>query len=1209
MSGIISRNTRVQFAFMALLLGCIPFVSGFQKPERPKLPNIDKRLEQANAGIAPLPPGKQVALERLRQHLPQVQIDFEPVTGSPKLIRAMDGFLTGRKGQGRGVSAQDTAGIPANDPNRGLKAFLKRNKELFGHGPEILEKLQLQRDFVVPHNGMRTTIWEQKLDAIPIFEAVLISHTTKQGELVQISCGLPADAAGAAERGIGNRATAIARPKITARRAVRLAAQNVGEVLEETDVTLDLQPNPGATKAQKASAPVLKGEADVHLIWVPVSADKMRLCWDIIFTSRSRGEMFRVLIDTQTGECWVRYCLTQYLSDASFRVYTSDSPSPFSPGHPTPLSTQPVLVDRNLVTLSALNTNASPNGWIDDGVNETIGNNVHAQLDRNADNMPDLPRPSGTPFRVFDFPMDLNTQDPTNYSSAAVAQLFYTCNWMHDRLYELGFNEASGNFQVTNFARGGLGNDPLQADAQDGEGANNANMSTPPDGLAPRLQMFLFTRPSPRRDGDFDAEIVLHEYTHGLSNRRVGGGVGLSAIQSEGLGEGWSDFYALALLSEATDNIHGNYAKGAYVTHLVIPGFTQNYYYGIRRYPYSTDMTKNPLTFKDIDPAQASPHSGVPLSPWFAPFNSNAAGEVHNQGEVWCAALWEARANLIAKYGFEVGNRLSLQLVTDGMNLSPANPNFLQARDAIIQADRVNSGGANFRELWTAFAKRGMGFSAGSPWSSTTVGVREAFDLPDDLQISPLHDIVTRGPVGGPFSLNGGTYYLTNIGSTAFGWSLISTSAWLDVGPNSGMVSPGGGSKSVSVVLNSNAYTLPMGLHNATLLFSNQTSANIQTRTFSLHVGLPDYFTEWFQGKTNDLAFQSWTFTPDGSQSYYSVCRATITNFYTEPGGGTNVYMTDDSSMQVILSSNATVALYGRRTNTFFIASNGYITFNQGDDQYNESFYYHFLVPRIAALFDDLNPSGGGTISWKELSNRVAVTWLNVPEYGVPDGNSFQIELFFDGRIRVSYLNVTAKDGLAGLSNGQGIPSDFDETDLTGFGLCGATLFLSLPANATEGEGVLTNLGNLMLSMRLSSNLVVELACSNTNEVSVPPTVLIPAGETNAVFNVSILDDVLLDGTQTALITASAPGLNGGQASVRVLDNETATLHLVVPAFVTEGDTNVQAQLTISASAGCRGVRQSALDLWRLNCASRPAFFCQQARPQRFSPSPSTTMG
>src|SRR5437899_9845725 len=115
------------------------------------------------------------------------------------------------------------------------------------------------------------------------------------------------------------------------------------------------------------------------------------------------------------------------------------------------------------------------------------------------------PPPQGSPNRVFDFNLDLNN-DPSQYTGASVVNLFYWCNWMHDKLYELGFTEAAGNFQSNNFSRGGLGNDAVQADAQDGSGINNANFSTPPDGSPGRMQMFLWNGPSPARDGDLDAE-------------------------------------------------------------------------------------------------------------------------------------------------------------------------------------------------------------------------------------------------------------------------------------------------------------------------------------------------------------------------------------------------------------------------------------------------------------------------------------------------------------------------------------------------------------------------------------------------------------------------------------------------------------------------------------------------------------------------------
>jgi hypothetical protein len=91
--------------------------------------------------------------------------------------------------------------------------------------------------------------------------------------------------------------------------------------------------------------------------------------------------------------------------------------------------------------------------------------------------------------------------------------------------------------------------------------------------------------------------------------------------------------------------------------------------------------------------------------------------------------LWEVRANLIKKHGFAPGNSLALQLVTDGLKLSPPNPNWVQARDAILLADRVLTGGANETELWAAFAKRGLGYSAKAPPSYGNSGLVEACDL------------------------------------------------------------------------------------------------------------------------------------------------------------------------------------------------------------------------------------------------------------------------------------------------------------------------------------------------------------------------------------------------------------------------------------------------------------------------------------------------
>jgi len=1134
------KFSKVGAVTTAILLLCTGNIWAFKATERKALPDLDHRHARADARKA-LPVEKTTALRNLQSRVPGAKVEFDLLTGSPKLVTASGGFLTGRDGKGAAVSASTLAGFGLADSHRVTKAFLKEHRALFGHGPEALDKARVVRDYTTAHNGMRTVIWEQQVDGIPVFQAALISHLTSKSELVSISDLFVADANQAAARGTPNRAALIGASGVPARSALAIAAQSVGEQLTVEKVTAAGAVADGAEQRQKLNAPGLNGDSDAKRIWVPTDKDTLRLCWDIVLTSRQRGEMFRVLVDAGTGQVLVRQCLTKYISDASYRVFTSDSPSPFSPGHSTPLTNQPPLAPRTLVTLPALNTNASPNGWIEDGLNETRGNNADAHTDRNADNSPDLPRPQGSPFRVFDFPMDLNTQDPTNYAAAAVVQLFYVCNWMHDRLYELGFTEAAGNFQVNNFGRGGFGNDAVQADAQDGSGTDNANMSTPPDGFAPRMQMYVFTQMSPRRDGDLDAEIVLHEYTHGLSWRLVGGGQALGTSQSDGLGEGWSDWYGLSLLSEPGDDVNGCYAAGAYASHRIGgPNDLQNYYFGIRRYPYSTDLAKNPLTFKDIDPAQADNClSGAPYhTAMFGPCSSSGADEVHSQGEVWCVTLWEARANLIAKYGWAIGNQLILQLVTDGMKLTPPQPNFLQARDGILLADQVNNAGANLPELWAAFARRGMGFSATSTHSTTTAGVQESFDVPDVLRITPANGFTSRGEVGGPFDISSQILVLTNTGTNLLQWTLVNTSVWLNAAPAGGTLAPGS-STPVTASLNATAHTLPLGIYTATVWFSNLVTSVGQSRTFTLRVGQLDYFTELFSGD-NDLDFQSFTFTPNGGPHFYSVCREVATNFPTSPGGGTPVFLTDDSYSFVSLPGTNTVAIYHRRSNVFFIGSNGYLTMDSGDDDYLESFATHFLLPRVSGVFDDLNPTDGGAISWKQTPDRVAVTFENVREYASAATVSFQIELFYEDTIRITYLGVGVADGLAGLSAGEGVPIGFEESNFDGYDGCAPpddlliTPTTGLVARGYEGGPftpsnltyTLSNVGTNPLNWRAShTQSWVTLSTAGGS--------LIPGASTSLVVSLNPQAGSLLSGTYADGVTFT--NLSSGYPQDRVM--------------------------------------------------------------------------
>ncbi|MFN0068006.1 MAG: M36 family metallopeptidase [Limisphaerales bacterium] len=1156
-----SSRLRARLLVPLLLAGMTALA--VHRPHTPSLPDYDRRLAEPLAADATAK--RDQAATRLAARVQGLRTEYDALLHSPAWVGSGRALLTGPAGRG-GAVLQGSVGAPASPAGRqhpALHHFLEEHRDLFGHGAEVLDGATVAREFVTPATGMKTVVWQQQVEGVPVFEAVLIGHTTKDGALVNLSSRFLPRPAEAAARGPAVQGARAAAADITAEEAVARAAADVGDTVGAYQVAAVAGGESGPGGLRRFRAPPLAGDAHVRQTWLPVSRTALRRCWDVVLTSRARGEMFRVLVDAKTGEVWLRRGLTAHVSEATYQVFTSDSPTPFSPGHSLPSAAQPPEVARTRVVTAALSTNASPLGWIGDGGNETRGNNVAAHLDLNADNQPDLPRPQGSPARTFAPPLDLR-QNPGSYRDLSVVQLFYWCNWMHDRLYELGFTEAAGNFQADNLGRGGLGGDALEADAQDGSGVNNANMATPPDGIPPRMQMFVFTGPEPDRDSSLDAEIVLHEYTHGLSNRRVGGGVGISALQSAGMGEGWSDFYGLALLSEPGDDPDATYAAGAYASRELQPGFLENHYFGIRRYPYSTDLAKNPLTFKDVDPSQASPHTGVPISPVMAAIPANA---VHAQGEVWCVTLWEARANLIRKHGPEPGNRLILQLVTDGMNLSPPNPNFLQARDAIIQADLVANGGANFRELWLAFAKRGMGAVATSPSSATTSGVREAYDLPDDLAVAPGQGLVFTGPVGGPFDPPTAVFTLANTGTNELTWRARSGAGWLGVLPAGGTLATGAPPVEVTVAVNAAGGLYAAGLHPGVLEFENVGSGVVQAREVALGVDLPDRFTELFTGDAGRLAGQMLTFTPDGSPAGYSVCRETAGRFPTDPRFGRRLFMSDDAYAEIFPASGAEVTLFSRRFARVYVGSNGYLTFGGGDADYTPSAEHHFAQARVTGLLADLNPEQGGQLSWRQTADRLAVTWETVPEYGTTNRNSFQIEMFFDGRVRLTHLVVEAGTAVAGLSAGGGVPPGFKESDLTGYGACLPALLVELPALLRESDGLLRGAGRVRLPSPAAAVVRVLLESAVMTDLWVPAEVTVPAGQSEAAFDLKMQEDGEPDGARRVAVRARADGYLAGAATVLITDAESGALVLVLPATTREDAGLVTGEVSVAAPA------------------------------------------
>ncbi|MBK8259471.1 MAG: M36 family metallopeptidase [Polyangiaceae bacterium] len=231
---------------------------------------------------------------------------------------------------------------------------------------------------------------------------------------------------------------------------------------------------------------------------------------DVAVGKATSSDLYGYVIAAQTGEILMRRHL---VSDAAFKYRVwADPTSPFTPTggpqadfapHPTgvPDGSFPPFVAPEFISMEGFNTNPNNQAdpWLDAAATVTTGNNVDSYADLNAPDGfsgGDI-RPTTTSAQTFDRTYD--TLAPPAISQdqvmASATQLFYVTNWLHDYFYDSGFNESAGNAQQSNFGRGGVEGDRMNAEAQDGEGTDNANMTTPADGGSPRMQMYIWTSP------------------------------------------------------------------------------------------------------------------------------------------------------------------------------------------------------------------------------------------------------------------------------------------------------------------------------------------------------------------------------------------------------------------------------------------------------------------------------------------------------------------------------------------------------------------------------------------------------------------------------------------------------------------------------------------------------------------------------------------
>ena len=487
-----------------------------------------------------------------------------------------------------------------------------------------------------------------------------------------------------------------------------------------------------------------------RLVYVLTDDGQLELAWTLSIEAMQISEWYEVRVSASTGQVlnkgsYVNSCdfgHTHEENHETWHYHKENMPQVNSSllltgvynVFPMPVES-PYFGSRALVSADdAVNLNASPFGWHDtNGVEgpeytTTRGNNVNAYEDGN--NQGFQPNPGSS--LVFDYPFDQNYSNSTPYEAAAITNLFYWNNIIHDVFYEYGFDEVSGNFQQNNYGNGGLGNDYVRAEAQDGSGTCNANFATPADGGNPTMQMYVCGN----KDGDFDNVVITHEYGHGISNRLTGGPATTGCLwNNEQMGEGWSDWFGLMLTMKEGDQATDARGIGTYLFGQGPNGP------GIRAYKYSTDMTVNPHTYNSIKTA------AVP----------------HGVGSVWAVMLWDLTWALIDEYGFDAdiyngtgGNNIAMTLVVEALKLQPCSPGFVDGRDAILEADFLLYGGANQCLIWDVFARRGLGVSASQGSSGSTNDGVEAFDTPSaEAEFIAPNDVCIETPF--MTGLSGGT--------------------------------------------------------------------------------------------------------------------------------------------------------------------------------------------------------------------------------------------------------------------------------------------------------------------------------------------------------------------------------------------------------------------------------------------------------------------
>jgi extracellular elastinolytic metalloproteinase len=635
-------------------------------------------------------------------------LELSGTTGTVRYLADLDGYLTARS---------------SRSPQTVALGYVRAHAAALGLTRADVRTLHLHRDYR-DIAGVHHLFFTQRIGGHTLARTGLIASVTRGGRLLTLG-GMPV-----------SRATSRSLPAAS-----------------------ELTITSGAQALALAGGTSAAGDDSAERI-VFDTGTELRPAWETVVTSSATPAT--TVTDAVTGETLLRTPLTHY-EHSTGRVFR------FFPG--ARRGGRQVGVD------------FTAHGWLSAHATTLRGNNSHTYSD-----VDDNDRPSrseevhqlrgqswGYHLRPFDlgfarsfcgkpWPCSWNPNQAYSWRvnrAQNATQVFYFVNNWHDHLQRapIGFTEAAGNFQLVNHGRHGVGGDPVMTQTDDGadtghgklrglpdpDHIDNANMSTPPDGHRPKMQMFLQHAPftaypggdpwSPTNVGD-EADTVYHEYTHGLSSRLVvdvRGRSALGPVQGDAMGEAWSDWYAMDYL--VAHGLERDRSGRADVRLSAYDGAGAD-----------EDRTEA----MDCKVGQLATncgggHTGHRGGYTYADFGQVIGEpEVHADGEIWGQTLWDLRDRL--------GSRRSESLVTRAMELAPLDPSFLDLRNAILVADTAADSGHDHTAIWRVFAHRGMGFYAGS-FGETDPEPAASFAMPPgQIETGTIAGTVTDARSGKPLA-------------------------------------------------------------------------------------------------------------------------------------------------------------------------------------------------------------------------------------------------------------------------------------------------------------------------------------------------------------------------------------------------------------------------------------------------------------------------